>query len=114
VKSHDFEFVCTHRILTTEYFWFDLEEYKRGQDTFLLVHLRFSKWSPQAFKQTRKVWTAFRQCVTAPIFALGETDDEKWARFVSLLGFRFHTQVNCLNGCTRRLFIHVVQDGHAL
>lgn len=109
----DFEYARTHRALTTDAYWFDLDEYRRGQDTFLLAHLRFDKWTPSVFKRVLKEWIAFRQCVTAPVFALGEVDDDKWARFVSRLGFRFHQQVNCINGTSRRLFIHLPQDGNA-
>jgi hypothetical protein len=107
----DFEFVCSHRALTSDHYWFDLDEYRRGQDTFLLAHLRFDRFTPSIMRRVLREWSVFRKCVTAPLFALGEVDDEKWARFVSLLGFRFHQQVHCINGATRRLFIHT--DGHA-
>lgn len=107
-----FEFVCTHRALTTDDYWFDLEEYRRGQDTLLLAHLRFDRFTASILKRVKQQWSTFRKCVTAPVFALGEVDDEKWERFVSLLGFRFCKQVICLNGETRRLFLHLV-DGNA-
>jgi hypothetical protein len=108
----EFEFVGTHRVITTDDYWCDIDEYRRGQEVFLLGHIRFNNFTPSALKRLLAQWRVFRQCVTAPVFALGEVDDEKWARFVSLLGFRFLRKVNCINGASRRLFIHIV-DGHA-
>lgn len=107
-----FEYVGTHRALTTDDYWFDLDEYRRGQDTLLLAHLRFDCFTPSILKRVLQQWSSFRKCVTAPVFALGEVDDEKWARFVSLLGFRFSQQVTCANGETRRLYVHL-KDGNA-
>jgi hypothetical protein len=46
-----FEYVCTHRALTTDDYWFDLDEYRRGQDTFLLAHLRFDRFTPSIMKR---------------------------------------------------------------
>lgn len=108
----DFAFVCSHRALTTDHYWFDLDEYRRGQEAFLLAHLRFDRFTPSIMKTVMRQWALFRQCVKAPVFALGEVDDEKWARFVSLLGFRYLRHVDCINGASRRLYLHLV-DGHA-
>lgn len=109
----DFEYVCTHNALTTDDLWFALDEYRRGQDVFLFAHIRFERFTPSVLKRVLKQqWPAFRQCVTAPLFAVGEVDDEKWERFVTLLGFRFSHQALCANGETRRLFIHTA-DGNA-
>jgi hypothetical protein len=108
----DFSYICTHHVQRTEDYWCCIDEYRRGQDVFLLGHIRFYRFSPSALKSLLANWRVFRQCVTAPIFALGEVDDEKWARFVSLLGFRFLRRVDCINGESRRLFLHLV-DGHA-
>jgi hypothetical protein len=108
-----FEYVCTHRALTTDAYWFDLDEYKRGQDTLLAAHIRFDYFTPSVLKDALRVWRAFRQCVTAPVIAIGEVDDAKWERFVTLFGFRYCKEAVCINGKKRRLFIHTISDGHA-
>lgn len=108
----DFEFVCSHPALIDPDYKFELDEYRSGKDTFLLAHLRFWRFSPSIMKRVLQQWSTFRKCVTAPVFALGEVDDEKWERFVSLLGFKFCTQVNCINGASRRLFVNTL-DGNA-
>lgn len=102
-----FTLASQHRALTTEDYWFDIDVFRRGQDTLLLAHLRFASFSPSIFRRVKHEWQAFRQCVAAPVFALGEVDDDKWARFVTHLGFRFSRQVICNNGESRRLFVHV-------
>jgi hypothetical protein len=107
-----FEYVFTHRALTTDDYWFDLDEYRRGQETLLAAHIRFDRFTPSVLKNVLKQWRVFRQCVTAPLIAIGEVDDEKWERFVTLLGFRFLKQVICINGKQRRLFIHTISDGN--
>lgn len=110
----DFTFVTTHRALTTDDYWFDLDEYRRGPQSLLIAHLRFDRFTPSLMKRVLKQWASFRKCVTAPVFALGEVDDNKWVRFVTLLGFKFSKQVICANGATRRLFTHLVsKDGNA-
>jgi hypothetical protein len=107
-----FQYVRTHRALTTDDYWFDLDEYERGQDKLLAVHLRFDRFTPSIMKNVIHQWRVFRQCVTAPVTAIGEVDDEKWERFVTRLGFRYCKEVICINGKKRRLFIHTISDGH--
>lgn len=77
----------------------------------LLAHIRVAHWSPSVFKSILREWKLFRTCVKAPIFACAEVDDDKWERFVSRLGFKFLHTVICNNGETRRLFLHVIEDG---
>lgn len=99
-----------HEVLLTADYEMHLDEHKRGRDTFLLLHLRFTKWTPQVFKRFIAHWQLFRHYVTAPLFALGEVDDDKWERFVTRFGFRYLQTVKCENGETRRLFIHVLPE----
>lgn len=101
----DFEFVTRHRVLTYPEYWFEIDEWRRGQDQFLLAHIRIAKWTPSVLKRIDREWAAFRECVDAPLFAIAEIDDRKWERFVSRLGFRFHCDTVCENGEPRRMFI---------
>lgn len=114
----DFKFVTRHRLHTTDSFWFEVDEYLRPRDDavgdqLLMAHVRVVRWSPSVRKEIHRVWKAFRACVTIPVFAIGEVDDNKWERFVRLLGFEPFQEVTCENGGHRRLFIHVLaKDPH--
>jgi hypothetical protein len=101
----EFEFVTRHAIRATDDWWFHIDEYKRGQDQFLLVHLRVKNWNLSTLKQIAREWKLFRQCVTAPLYALADIDDDKWERFVTRFGFRFLCNIVCNNGEQRRLFV---------
>jgi hypothetical protein len=80
----------------------------------LLVHLRFAKragtdrssFSTSIMKRVLRDWAWFRECVSAPLFAFGETDDSKWERFVSLLGFKSLNTDVVWEGKSRRLYVH--------
>jgi hypothetical protein len=104
-SAADFEFVTRHRLITHDEYWFEIDEYRRGQDQFLLAHLRIVTWTPSILKRIMREWKMFRQCVSAPLFAIAEVDDDKWERFVARLGFRFHCNTVCNNGEHRRMFI---------
>lgn len=106
---NEFPRVAVHEIVSSPEYEAHIDEHRRGQDTFLLMHIRVHSFSPATFKKIKTQWRLLRQCVTAPLFALAEVDDEKWERFVSHLGFKFLQEVICENGESRRLFIHVVQ-----
>lgn len=106
---NDFVFVQRHHALLTDDYWFELDEYKRASgDQFLLAHIRVLNWSPSICKRIIKEWRLFRSIVTAPLFACPEVDDERWVKFVSLLGFKPLQQVICENGASRPLFIHTM------
>lgn len=105
----DFEFVTRHRALDRPEYLFEIDEYRRGADQFLYAHLRVFKFSPSIMKRILAEWRAFRAIVAAPLFAIGEVDDEKWERFVTHLGFEPAIEVVCLNGERRRMFRHYVR-----
>jgi hypothetical protein len=102
----DFKLVARHDALTTEDYRFEIDEYRRDDDQLLLAHLRVFRWSPSVLKSLLKNWSLLRQCVKAPLFASAEVDDDKWTRFVSLLGFEPFETITVENGEQRRLFIH--------
>jgi hypothetical protein len=103
-----FKFVQRHDVLVRPEYWLEIDEYKRGEEQFLLAHFRFAHCSPSVFKRALKEWHLFRQCVTAPLFCIGEKDDDLFLHFVSRVGYRFLRNVICENGIERRLFIHTV------
>lgn len=94
-------------VVDNDDYYFALEEYRRGNDQMVFVHLTVHKWTPRVFKELIKRWKQFREYVTCPLYAVGGVEDvEKWEAFVSLLGFKFLMNVVCENGAERRLFIH--------
>jgi hypothetical protein len=101
-----FNHATLHPLSVNDDYAMHLDEYKRGQDQFLLLHLRFNRWTPSVFKRFITHWHLFRRCVSAPLFALGEVDDDKWEHFVTRFGFKYLQTVQCANGEHRRLFIH--------
>ncbi len=105
----DFKFVTRHRLFTTDDFWFDVDEYERGGDQMLIAHVRVVRWSPSVRKELHRVWDIFRQCVPAPIYTMGEVDDDKFERFVRGFGYEPHQTITCANGELRRLFIHTLR-----
>lgn len=106
--GEEFRPLIRHCILCYPEYWFEVDEYRRGEEVFLLAHLRFAKFTPAIFKRWLAEWQAFRACVTAPVFAIGEVDDEKFERFVTRLGFEPAMNVVCINGVERRMFRHLV------
>lgn len=102
----NFQHVHFHKVLLNDEYELHIDEYVRDEDQFLLLHLRFLKWTPSVFKRFSAHWRALRSCVAAPLFALGECDDDKWQRFVTRFGFKYLHTVICENGESRRLFIH--------
>jgi hypothetical protein len=88
-----------------------IDEYRSDDDEQRLVgHIQFFKFSPAIFRQFVTAWLTFRTVVRAPIFVFARTDDEKFARFVRAIGFTQFTDVPCLDGERRRLFIHTTHQ----
>lgn len=91
-------------------YYFALDEFRKDEGQMIFVHLTIRKWSTATFKEIIRNFQLFRQCVTCPLFAVGEVDDAKWAKFVSRLGFKFHSTVVCENGAERRMFVHQLEN----
>jgi len=105
----DFVFVQRHPALITDDYWFELDEYKRASgEQFLLAHIRVHHWSPSVFKRILREWKVLRTCVTAPLFAVPEVDDDRWRKFVGKLGFKFLQDTVCVNGERRPIFLHTI------
>jgi len=104
--AQEFQFVTRHNVRRTDDYWFEIDEYRSGEDQFLLAHVQFFQWKPAVFKRALRDWRLFRQHVTAPIFACPPIADKKWFKFVTLTGFRFQENILCEDGETRPLFIH--------
>jgi hypothetical protein len=92
-------------------FLFEIDEYKRDDGAqFLLAHIRVDKLAPSVLKRMDSIWRTFRSVIRAPLFAVSETDDGKWERFVSRYDFKPFSEVICNNGVQRRLFISIARD----
>ena len=92
---------------------FVIEEFRRGADQMLFIHLRVYVWQKSVFKEIIRNWKLFRECVTCPVFAIcGSTDTETWEHFVSFLGFQFLMNIICENGEQRRLFVHNKEENN--
>lgn len=102
-----FEFQQRIRVLERPEYLFEIDEYlDAAGHQFLYAHLRVFKFTPSVMKRILADWRAFRACVSAPLFAIGEEDDAKWRRFVSMLGFQPALEVVCLNGERRLMYRH--------
>jgi hypothetical protein len=104
----DFSFLRRTPIIVHDDYWIEIDEFWRGSDQILLAHLRCAKFSPSIFRRLKYDWLAYRNCHLFPVFAFGEVDDDKFERFVTHLGFAPFSEVTCLNGQVRRLFISKV------
>jgi hypothetical protein len=107
--QEDFRFKWRHEVRKTPDYLFEIDEYVRSDgQQLLLVHFRVDNWTVSAFKQIKREWGLFRQCVTAPLFGSPQEDTPRWHRFVRAMGFEPFTQVLCLDGIERPLYIHKV------
>lgn len=86
---------------------FEIDEYRRGEEQMLFAHIRLFNFTPSVFKDLKRRWKIFRECVTAPLFASAENADDKWQRFVTSLGFKPLDKAICDDGNSRPIFIHV-------
>lgn len=87
---------------------FEVEEFHRGTDQMVFVHLMVRTWTPRALKQMLHDFEVFREAVPLPcVYAVGDLGDDKWAHFVRLFGFQPLSEVDCTDGSRRQLFIHL-------
>ncbi|MGY3589372.1 hypothetical protein [Bradyrhizobium sp. USDA 4350] len=88
---------------------FEIDEYRNAEGhQMLLVHLRVHRWTAASCRRIKRDWALFRQAVRTPLFASPMTDDPKWERFVTMMGWRPFSKVLCRDGIERPLFIHTV------
>jgi len=71
--------------------------------TFFHVDVYFL--SKEILQDMLQRWQVFRKTVPIVLFAMGEVDDEKFHRFVSLVGFQKLKEIPCTDGKTRRLYV---------
>jgi hypothetical protein len=106
-SSDDFTPVGRYRALTQPEYWFDIDEYRRGDDQMIFAHLRFSSFSASILRKALHDWRVFREYVPAPVFCFGTDDDAKFERFVTLFGFKSLNTDVVWEGKSRRLFLHL-------
>lgn len=98
-----------------------LDEFRRpsdhpsGFDQFLLIHLSFYEFSKAALARLLTEWHALRSAIDAPLFAYcddGDSDHDKWERFVGLLGFQHvpDATIPDQDGRSRRVFVSLKDD----
>src|SRR6187455_1070457 len=75
-----------------------LQEFRRGDDQMVFIHLTVRKWSKKTLKLALHDFALLRQFVTCPLYCAGEVDDKKFANWVRLFGFKFLTQAICTDG----------------
>ena len=98
----------------TNTYYFALEEFRRGEDQMVFLHLTIHEWKPSVFKEILRNWKLFRKHVTCPLYVTaGIAAVEKWEAFVSLLGFKPFIDVVLENGTPRRLFVHFKENNKA-
>lgn len=84
-----------------------LEEYRRGEDQMVFIHLYVWKdWSAKLLKRFMHEWKILRKHVTCPLYACADIDDDKWSKFVQLFGFKPLSEAICTDGKTRRIYWH--------
>src|SRR5881227_833315 len=89
----------------TDYCTFALDEYRDAAGAqMLLAHLHVHKWTPAYLKRIKRDWALLRAAVSAPLYASPMTDDAKWHRFVSMMGWRPFSTVLCHDGIERPLY----------
>jgi len=89
---------------------FEIEEWRRGDEQYLFAHFTVRHWARSVAVQMLREWRLFRSVVTAPLFAFPKVEDDKWTRFVTLLGFRPFTTIVCTNGEVRSMYLHQVDN----
>jgi hypothetical protein len=102
------KFVVRHDVRRTDDYWFEIDEYRHGEDQLLLVHLQFFKWTPAVCRRVLREFKIFRTHCRAPLFACAEKPDAKWFKFITMMGYRFHQNIECNDGSVRPLFIHII------
>lgn len=103
------KFVARHIAHKTDYCTFALDEYRDAAGAqMLLAHLHVHKWSPSFLRCIKRDWAAFRAVVTAPLYATPMVHEDRWVKFVTLMGWRPYSTVLCQDGIERPLFIHTV------
>jgi hypothetical protein len=108
--TEDWKSVANYTVVDRPEYFCDLEEFRRGDDQMMFIHLQVRKWSKETLAIAKREFNLLRQFVTCPLYGAGEVDDEKWSSFVKLFGFKFLQNVICTDGKTRRLFIHIKDD----
>lgn len=106
-EASEFSFVATHTVQDNDAYCLTLNEYRRGDDQFIMTHFSVKHFSLSTLKRMKREWSVLRECVSAPLYAVcNDGDEDKWVHFVSAFGFKpTGKNISCNNGATRRLFI---------
>jgi hypothetical protein len=108
----DFEFVARYEGVKNDDFLFELDEYRRPTDNaqMMLAHIRVFRWSPRVFKRCLREWRLLRAIITCDVYVSPQDDCPQWHKFVTAMGFEPFTQVICIDGASRPLYLHRIKD----
>lgn len=108
MTSEDFSFFTRHTHDTPD-FLFELDEYRRPTgEQLLLAHIRVHTFTKEVLRRMLHEWRTLRKCVRVPVFAHADVDDDKWKKFVTLMGFKYLQPILCTDGVERSLYIHTI------
>jgi hypothetical protein len=101
---------ATYEVISRPAYSATLDDFKGDNgEQMVLMHIEVepSKFSKSVMQQLIDDWSTFRSVTDAPLYGIEPSpDDDKWERFVSLLGFQnTNSRVDCTDGQTRRLFV---------
>jgi hypothetical protein len=103
--------VASYRVTDCpEYLW-ELDEHRGPSgEQMMFAHLKVRKWSKSTLALMRERFRQFRECVSTPLYAIGDVEDAKYVKFLRHFGFEPLTEVICENGERRRLFISFTKE----
>lgn len=85
---------------------YHVQELGEGQ-VMTFVHLDVYYFSASILRRIKELYERFRTFDdSVTLFCMGEEDDNKFAKFVSHLGFEYLRDIPCTDGKTRRLFVN--------
>jgi hypothetical protein len=106
-QSPRFEFTGRISLAKNEDYHLELDDFRRGDDQFLMLHCRVFRWKPSVLKRMLADWKFIRSVVvTQTLFASGDVDDDKFRRWCALFGFQPLMPVITECGEPRSLYVH--------
>lgn len=74
------------------------------------IHLNVYKNSPRAMRDMLRLWEPIRRRFPPIVYALPQTDDAKYERFMKHFGWEPGRSIVCQDGIARRLFLNIRPD----
>jgi hypothetical protein len=106
----DWKLVGYHEVRDTPDYHCGMDEYRRGKDQMMFIHFTFHNFTKKTLKQALAEFKLLRECVTCPLYACADHDDDKWRAFVKLFGFKPLIVGKCTDGKQRNIYIHIKEE----